>query len=92
MMGDLTKSDFLQYVSKYVETHPDVAPFVQESVSIGLNQYIYKLKQQRADLETTLVFFAIPRFKTKRERLAQLMTYVSKWRSNSTLRWDWVDK
>lgn len=76
---------FLNNVCKYITDYPEVAPYVTEFISIGIEEALYETRKRAGDMEAALAMEIWGKKKDK----TLIKEYVARWRGKSSLSWDW---
>lgn len=81
----MTNDQFLEYVSTFVKTNPEVAAYVSDAVADGLDKNRKEALERAADMEVALCVALAKRYNN---REALILDKISKWNGKSALRWD----
>jgi hypothetical protein len=77
---------FLNKIATYVKERPDLAPYVTEFASKGLQEHIKELREQCSDIEAALSVTLMHRKKVPDEFVKERL---GKWKDKAFFRWDW---
>jgi hypothetical protein len=77
---------FLNTVADYVKKNPEIAPYVTEFASKGLQEYVKQLREQCSDIEAALSMTLMHRKKVPDEFVKERL---AKWKDKVFFRWNW---
>jgi hypothetical protein len=77
---------FLENIKLYVQSDPEIAPYISDFVAKGLKEALDEANQRAADME---IVASVMMYKKKWKGQDELvMSKINKWKNKASLNWD----